>query len=76
MRRLQVARGVAPTNALEVDDAGAQLPERRLLVVETLRYRTPVDPFLVLLAAAALVTGVGRARRMRTQRSPALAGRR
>ena len=27
------------------------------LVVETPRYRTPIDPFLVLLAAAAVVTG-------------------
>jgi 4-amino-4-deoxy-L-arabinose transferase-like glycosyltransferase len=46
------------------------------LVVETPRYRTPIDPFLVLLATAALVTAIGRARRMRPQRPPALAGRR
>jgi 4-amino-4-deoxy-L-arabinose transferase-like glycosyltransferase len=32
------------------------------LVVETPRYRTPIDPFLVLLAAAALSTGFERAR--------------
>jgi 4-amino-4-deoxy-L-arabinose transferase-like glycosyltransferase len=31
------------------------------LVVETPRYRTPIDPFLVLLAAAALVTAARRA---------------
>jgi hypothetical protein len=31
------------------------------LVVETPRYRTPIDPFLVLLAAAALVLAVRRA---------------
>ena len=31
------------------------------LVVETPRYRTPIDPFLVLLATAALVTAVRRA---------------
>jgi 4-amino-4-deoxy-L-arabinose transferase-like glycosyltransferase len=31
------------------------------LVVETPRYRTPIDPFLVLLAAAALATGWERA---------------
>jgi 4-amino-4-deoxy-L-arabinose transferase-like glycosyltransferase len=36
------------------------------LVVETPRYRTPIDPFLVLLAAAAVVTG---ARRVLAQRS-------
>jgi 4-amino-4-deoxy-L-arabinose transferase-like glycosyltransferase len=36
------------------------------LVVETPRYRTPIDPFLVLLATAALVTA---ARRMLAQRS-------
>jgi 4-amino-4-deoxy-L-arabinose transferase-like glycosyltransferase len=36
------------------------------LVVETPRYRTPIDPFLVLLATAALVTG---ARRVLAQRS-------
>jgi hypothetical protein len=36
------------------------------LVVETPRYRTPIDPFLVLLATAALVTA---ARRVLTQRS-------
>jgi hypothetical protein len=46
------------------------------LVVETPRDRTPVDPFLVLLATAALVTGVGRARRLRAERSRALAGQR
>jgi 4-amino-4-deoxy-L-arabinose transferase-like glycosyltransferase len=32
------------------------------LVVETPRYRTPIDPFLVLLAAAAVATGSERAR--------------
>jgi hypothetical protein len=31
------------------------------LVVETPRYRTPIDPFIVLLAAAALVTAARRA---------------
>jgi hypothetical protein len=31
------------------------------LVVETPRYRTPIDPFIVLLAAAALVTAGRRA---------------
>jgi hypothetical protein len=31
------------------------------LVVETPRYRTPIDPFIVLLAAAAVVTAVRRA---------------
>jgi 4-amino-4-deoxy-L-arabinose transferase-like glycosyltransferase len=31
------------------------------LVVETPRYRTPIDPFLVLLAAAAVAAGVQRA---------------
>jgi hypothetical protein len=36
------------------------------LVVETPRYRTPIDPFLVLLATAALVTG---ARRVLARRS-------
>jgi hypothetical protein len=36
------------------------------LVVETPRYRTPIDPFLVLLATAALVTA---ARRALAQRS-------
>jgi hypothetical protein len=36
------------------------------LVVETPRYRTPIDPFIVLLAAAALVTA---ARRALAQRS-------
>ena len=30
------------------------------LVVETPRYRTPIDPFLVLLATAALVTAARR----------------
>ncbi len=38
------------------------------LVVETPRYRTPIDPFIVLLAAAALVTA---ARRALAQRSTA-----
>ena len=46
------------------------------LVVETPRYRTPIDPFLVLLATAALVTGARYAPRLRRQRPPALAGRR
>ena len=32
------------------------------LVVETPRYRTPIDPFLVLLAAAAVTAGWERAR--------------
>ena len=36
------------------------------LVVETPRYRTPIDPFIVLLATAALVTA---ARRVLAQRS-------
>jgi hypothetical protein len=36
------------------------------LVVETPRYRTPIVPFLVLLAAAAMVTA---ARRVLAQRS-------
>ena len=36
------------------------------LVVETPRYRTAIDPFIVLLATAALVTG---ARRVLAQRS-------
>ena len=31
------------------------------LVVETPRYRTPIDPFIVLLATAALVTAARRA---------------
>ena len=43
------------------------------LVVETPRYRTPIDPFLVLLAAAALVTG---ARRVLAQRWARPAARR
>jgi 4-amino-4-deoxy-L-arabinose transferase-like glycosyltransferase len=45
------------------------------LVVETPRYRTPIDPFLVLLAAAALTTGFERVRavRLRPQRPPATA---
>ena len=30
------------------------------LVVETPRYRTPIDPFIVLLATAALVTAARR----------------
>jgi 4-amino-4-deoxy-L-arabinose transferase-like glycosyltransferase len=38
------------------------------LVVETPRYRTPIDPFLVLLAAAALVTAVRRALAQRSGR--------
>jgi 4-amino-4-deoxy-L-arabinose transferase-like glycosyltransferase len=43
------------------------------LVVETPRYRTPIDPFLVLLAAAALVAGVRRALAARrpSRRAPA-----
>lgn len=42
------------------------------LVVETPRYRTPIDPFLVLLATAALVTGARRvlARRARGAEIP------
>ena len=36
------------------------------LVVETPRYRTPIDPFLVLLATAAVVTA---ARRLLAHRS-------
>jgi hypothetical protein len=41
------------------------------LVVETPRYRTPIDPFIVLLAAAALVTAARRALAQRsTGRSP------
>jgi 4-amino-4-deoxy-L-arabinose transferase-like glycosyltransferase len=41
------------------------------LVVETPRYRTPIDPFIVLLAAAALVTAARRALAARsTDRSP------
>jgi hypothetical protein len=39
------------------------------LVVETPRYRTPIDPFLVLLAAAALASGWERVRRV-AQREP------
>jgi 4-amino-4-deoxy-L-arabinose transferase-like glycosyltransferase len=39
------------------------------LVVETPRYRTPIDPFLVLLAAAALAAGCERVRRV-AQREP------
>jgi hypothetical protein len=35
------------------------------LVVETPRYRTPVDPFVVLLAALALVAGAARLVRAR-----------
>jgi hypothetical protein len=39
------------------------------LVVETPRYRTPVDPFLILLATAALVTAGERiASRARSRR--------
>jgi hypothetical protein len=34
------------------------------LVIETPRYRTPMDPFIVLLAALALVTGGGRLARL------------
>jgi hypothetical protein len=30
------------------------------LVIETPRYRTPIDPFIVLLAALALVAAAGR----------------
>jgi 4-amino-4-deoxy-L-arabinose transferase-like glycosyltransferase len=43
------------------------------LVVETPRYRTPIDPFLVLLAAAALAGAWARVRalRWRTERPPA-----
>jgi 4-amino-4-deoxy-L-arabinose transferase-like glycosyltransferase len=41
------------------------------LVVETPRYRTPIDPFIVLLAAAALVTAARRALAQRSAgRSP------
>jgi hypothetical protein len=40
------------------------------LVVETPRYRTPIDPFLVLLAAAALATGWERVRGRLAQREP------
>jgi 4-amino-4-deoxy-L-arabinose transferase-like glycosyltransferase len=45
------------------------------LVVETPRYRTPIDPFLVLLAAAALAAAWQRVRatRLRTERPPATA---
>jgi 4-amino-4-deoxy-L-arabinose transferase-like glycosyltransferase len=45
------------------------------LVVETPRYRTPIDPFLVLLAAAALAAGWQRVRATRfgTERPPATA---
>jgi 4-amino-4-deoxy-L-arabinose transferase-like glycosyltransferase len=45
------------------------------LVVETPRYRTPIDPFLVLLAAAALAAVFQRARalRFKTQRPPSTA---
>ena len=46
------------------------------LVVETPRYRTAIDPFVVLLATAAVVTGARYAPRLRRQRPPALAGRR
>jgi 4-amino-4-deoxy-L-arabinose transferase-like glycosyltransferase len=42
------------------------------LVVETPRYRTPIDPFLVLLATAALVTGAQRARDKRRVTLPRL----
>jgi hypothetical protein len=35
------------------------------LVVETPRYRSPIDPFIVLLAALALSAGVARAKRLR-----------
>lgn len=41
------------------------------LVVETPRYRTPIDPFLVLLAVAALVTGARRVLSQRWARPPA-----
>jgi 4-amino-4-deoxy-L-arabinose transferase-like glycosyltransferase len=40
------------------------------LVVETPRYRTPIDPFLVLLAAAALATGWERIRGRLAQGEP------
>jgi 4-amino-4-deoxy-L-arabinose transferase-like glycosyltransferase len=40
------------------------------LVVETPRYRTPIDPFLVLLATAALTTGWERVRGRLPQRKP------
>jgi uncharacterized membrane protein YqjE len=45
------------------------------LVVETPRYRTPIDPFLVLLAAAALAAGFERVRatRLRPERPSASA---
>jgi 4-amino-4-deoxy-L-arabinose transferase-like glycosyltransferase len=46
------------------------------LVVETPRYRTPIDPFLVLLAAAALATGWERIRGRLAQREPHEVGRR
>jgi hypothetical protein len=39
------------------------------LVVETPRYRTPIDPFLILLAAAAVVAAAGRV--LATRRAPA-----
>jgi hypothetical protein len=42
------------------------------LVVETPRYRTPIDPFLVLLATAALVTAAQRARDKRRVTLPRL----
>ena len=42
------------------------------LVVETPRYRTPIDPFLVLLATAAVVTGARYAPRLRRQGRPRL----
>jgi 4-amino-4-deoxy-L-arabinose transferase-like glycosyltransferase len=45
------------------------------LVVETPRYRTPVDPFLVLLATAALVTAGRRAAGAVASRRSALGGR-
>jgi hypothetical protein len=40
------------------------------LVVETPRYRTPIDPFLVLLAAAAVATGFERVRAALRSRTP------
>jgi hypothetical protein len=42
--------------------------------VETPRYRTPIDPFLVLLATTAVITGARYAPRLRRQRPPAYAG--
>ena len=42
------------------------------LVVETPRYRTPIDPFIVLLATAALVTAARRALAQRSIRRSSL----